>query len=335
MAKIEERKNSWLDFYAGEKRALVQVQMDYGKPVFPAPDTMDKFFNHVLNKYRIQMDCLDWLDDDRVPCISALMGTDIFARAFGSPVVYPMDTMPFARPFVFSASDAAKIKKPVLEKSTLMETFEFGLKLQKAAEPGILLQLPDIQSPMDIAALIWDKTDFFMALYDEPQAVKDLTGMIAELMIEFLDLWFKTFGKEFIAHYPDYYMPFGLTVSEDEIGSISTEQFVEFCMPGLCQLSEHFGGKIGIHCCANSKHQWPVMKTIPGMIMLNINQSDSVVKEATSFFKDGPGLINEPHQSKLTDFGAKVVLQGFANSKDKALEVLTELREYSKNYICL
>ena len=84
MTKIEERKSRWLDFYSGKKRALVQVQMDYGKAVFPTSDTMDKFFNHVLHKYRIQMDCLDWLDDDRVPCISALMGTDIFARAYGT-----------------------------------------------------------------------------------------------------------------------------------------------------------------------------------------------------------------------------------------------------------
>lgn len=334
MEKIEERKNRWLNFYSGKERALVQVQMNYGKVVFPTPDSMGKFFDYVLHKYHIQMDCLEWLDDDRIPCISALMGTDIFARAFGSSVEYPVDTMPFARPFVFSVSDVAKIKKPILEKSTLMETFEFGLKLQKATEPGTLLQLPDIQSPMDIAALIWDKTDFFMALYDEPQAVKDLTAMIAELLIEFLDLWFKTFGKEFIAHYPDYYMPSGITLSEDEIGSISTEQFTEFCMPGLCKLSEHFDGKIGIHCCANSKHQWPLMKNIPGMIMLNIYQPDNIFKEATSFFKDGPGLINEPHQSKLTDFGAKVVLQGSADSKDKALEVLAELRTYSEKYIC-
>ena len=332
MAAIEERKKRWLDFYAGKRRTLVQIQMDYGKAVFPAPDAMDKFFDYVLHKYRIQRDCLDWLDDDRIPYISALMGTDIFAGAFGSSVEYPAESMPFAKPFVFSAADAAKVKKPVLENSTLMETFEFGLKLKNAAEPGTLLQLPDIQSPMDIAALIWDKTNFFMALYDEPEAVKDLIEMITELLIEFLDLWFNTFGKEFIAHYPDYYMPSGITLSEDEIGSISTEHFIEFCMPGLCRLSEHYGGKIGIHCCANSKHQWQLMKTIPGMIMLNINHNNNFVKEALSFFKDGPGFINEPHQSKLADFGAKVVLQGSANSKDKALEVLSELRKYSQNY---
>jgi uroporphyrinogen-III decarboxylase len=323
---IEERKKKWCDFYAGRRRTLALIEMDYGERIYPCPDNMGKFFDYIVHKYRVQTDCLEWLDDDRVPCISALMGTDNFAHAFGCPVVYPGNNNPFTKPVIFSAAEFAKIKKPKLENSSLMEIIEYGHKLQKAA-PGALIQLPDIQSPLDIAALIWDKTDFFMALYDEPQAVKDLIAMCYELLKEFLDLWFKAFGKEFIAHYPDYYMPYGITLSEDEIGSISFEQFMEFSYPHLCKLSEHFGGRIGIHCCANAKHQWEAIKSIQGLVMLNLVQPDNIIKEASVYFRDTACQIFGIDQNNCTDSKARVVLQAYANSKNDALEKLKKIRE--------
>ena len=331
MISIEDRKKAWLDFYSGKKRALTLIEMNYGAQVFPSPDNNDKFFKYIVNKYNVQIDCLDWLDDDRVPFISALTGTEIFAQAFGCEVFYPGNNNPIARPMVFSAAEAAKIKKPVLEKSSLMQVMEYAFKLQKAA-PGALFQLPDIQSPLDIAALIWEKTDFFMTMYDEPQVIKDLIFKITSLLTEFLELWFKTFGKEFIAHYPDYYMPYGISISEDEIGCINNAQFEEFSMPEIRNLTKRFGGLIGIHCCANAKHQWPLLKTIPGLVMLNLNQPDYIVKEASAYFWDGPCQMFMPSYKECTDFKAKVVLHQNASSKEEALKILSELRRYSENY---
>jgi len=323
---INERKKRWCDFYTGKNKTILLIEMDYGERIYPAPDSMDKFFDYTVHKYRVQMDCLEWLDDDRVPCISAVMGTENFAHAFGCPVIYPGNNNPFTKPIIFSASDAAKLKKPKLENSSLMELIEYGHKL-KAAAPDALIQLPDVQSPLDIAALIWDKTDFFTAFYDDPQAVKDLIAICCELLIEFFDLWFAAFGKEFIAHYPDYYMPYGITLSEDEIGSISSGQFMEFAYPALCKLSDHFGGRIGIHCCANSRHQWGVLKTIPGLVMLNLVQPDNIIKEASVYFKDTSCQMFGINQNNCTDLNARVVLQAYANSKSDALEKLKSLKE--------
>jgi len=331
MLSIEDRKKRWREFYSGSRRIIIHMDINYdeAETVFPSPDTMDKFFTQTVNRYHKLMDCIEWLDDDRVPYISALMGCDNFAHAFGASVVYPGNSNPFCVPMIFSATELVKVKKPKLENSSLMDVIEYGYRLQKEA-PGALMQLPDIQSPLDIAALIWDKTDFFMAFYEEPNAVKDLIGMTSSLLTEFLELWFKTFGKEFIAHYPDYYMPFGITVSEDEIGSISTEHFEEFSMPELCKLSGHFGGQIGIHCCANIKHQWGLLKTIPGLVMLNLVQPDDVLREASSFFCDGPCQMFI--SDKVYDPKAKVVLYGRNSSKAEALSVLAELREKANNY---
>ena len=130
--------------------------------------------------------------------------------------------------------------------------------------------LPDIQSPMDISALIWNKNSFYIALLEEPAAVKELSGKVFDLLTAFLDEWFSRYGTEYIAHYPSYYMSGGMTLSEDEIGAIDTNMFDEFFYDELCELSDHYGG-IGIHCCADAVHQWDNLKRIPNLRLLNLN----------------------------------------------------------------
>jgi hypothetical protein len=329
---IDTRKQRWRDFYEGKRRTVILIEEDFGPCPFPCPENRESLFNWVVDKYHKQMDSLKWLEDDRIPYVTPRTGTEIFAAAFGCPVAYPQDNMPFALPAIHSAAEMAKIKKPKVEDSpSLMGVFEFARRLNKAV-PGALIQLPDIQSPLDIAALVWEKADFFMAMYDEPAAVKDLIGMTHALLTEFLDLWFATFGGEFIAHYPDYYMPWGITLSEDEIGSIGVDLFREFSFQSLCDLSARYGGRIGIHCCANAKHQWPELKQITGLVMLNLVQPDHVIREASTYFRDSACQIFNPEQTLCTDRRAGAVLRAVSATRAEALEQLAQLKELSAQF---
>ena len=126
-------------------------------------------------------------------------------------------------------------------------------ELFRRAGPGTLFCLVDLQSPLDVAALIWEKNDFYAALLENSAAVTGLVEKVKKLQFTFLDEWFRRYGREFIAHYPDYYMPQGVTLSVDEIGSVSGMMFLKYFLPDLCQFSERDGG-LGIHCCANPRH---------------------------------------------------------------------------------
>jgi hypothetical protein len=132
-----------------------------------------------------------------------------------------------------------------------------------------LLGMVDMQSPMDIANLIWDKTSILMALYDTPEAVKELSHKIQELLCAFLDEWFRRYGKSFIAHCPCYYMEQGITLSVDEVGAVNSEMFEEFFADELAYLSNRYGG-LGVHCCAASRHQWNNFKKVPGLKLMNL-----------------------------------------------------------------
>jgi hypothetical protein len=47
-----------------------------------------------------------------------------------------------------------------------------------------------------------------------------LAVKVRALLVAFFDEWFKRYGTTFVAHYPDYVMHGGLTLSVDEVGAI-------------------------------------------------------------------------------------------------------------------
>jgi len=132
---------------------------------------------------------------------------------------------------------------------------------------------------------MWDKMDFYPALLKHPQAVNNLLEKITALQFAFLDEWFRRCGNEFVAHYPDYYMPQGVTLSVDEIGAVSPGMFLQYFLPNLNRFSERYGG-LGIHCCANARHQWDHLRKVLGLRLLNINNRGEMVAEAYRFFAD-------------------------------------------------
>ena len=332
---IKKRKHRWIDLYSNNQKpgAVIFIGQNYGAQPLPYPENKEKRIEFALNRYKIQMDSLEYIDDDRIPFITAYTGTEIFAGVFGCKISYPKNDMPFALPFVHNPAEAAKIKYPDLKNSPpIAEIFEIADKLKNAA-PDALMQLPDIQSPLDIAALIWNKEDFFAAMYEDPQAVKDLVAMTEKFLTEFLDLWFERYGVECIAHHPDYYVPKGITFSEDEVGAISPEMFVEFSLGSLNRMSERYGDFTGIHCCADSRHQWDNFKSIKNLKLLNLNltHTPNDFQKAYKYFEDtcvqmhsGPNVDDELY---FNGKNMRVVIQDWANTREEAIEKSKRLRE--------
>lgn len=339
---VEQRKQRWLDFQAGKRKTLVSVQRgDLPFRPWPYPENKKERIQYALDMYHTYLDSMEWLDDDRLPYLSPYSGTELFARAFGCKVHRPENDMPFALPLVHSAEEAAQLKMPTLEADSLQEIFEIADALH-AAEPDALLALPDIQSPLDIVALIWEKSDFFAAMLEEPEAVHEMVAMTQQLLSDFLDEWFARYGKEFISHYPDYYMPYGITMSEDEVGTISSDMFEEFSLGSINALSQRYGA-VGIHCCANSFHQWGSFAKIQGLKMVNLVQPPEVLAKAYPAFRNICGQMNgilqvnsidgelQADRTGLTK-GARMVFQGYAKSKEEAIAMNAFLRDMAAEY---
>jgi hypothetical protein len=187
---------------------------------------------------------------------------------------------------------------------------------------------------MDIAALVWDKNYLFCAMVEKPDAVKALAAKAMELLTKFLDEWLGRYGREFIAHYPPYYMPGGLTLSEDEIGSVSPEMFEEFFLPTLIELSERYGG-IGIHCCAQSRHQWEGFRKIPKLRLVNLGGPNTAEDIRVAYELFSPETAHwhyawtpgEPLREHLAEYppGTRAVLNFGPPDRDKAIEAAEKM----------
>lgn len=332
---LEARKQRWCDFLDLTKPPsllyLIHYDPDPVPPPKPWPQLKEERIAWALREYERQREQMEWLRDDSIPFINPYTGTEILAEAMGCRVHRPEDNNPFALPLIHSAREVSRVRVPKLEETPLMLLFEIADELRRRAGPEAVMKLVDIQSPMDIAALIWDKNNFYVGIYDAPEAVKELAAKVKELFFAFNDAWFARYGREFIAHYPAYYMPQGLTLSEDEVGSVNSAMFEEFYLPELVEISQRYGG-LGMHCCANARHQWANFKRIPHLRLLNLVQPAEILREAWSYFAhhvaqmhswsgDGPAWT-WPQQYPA---GARIVIQVEAKTRDEALELADRL----------
>ena len=330
MDSIKQRMEKWEKFadLNSDISKLCVVHCAEGMPEQPMLwwENIEHRIEWSYGCYEKYIEQTEWLMDDKVPYLTAITGTEIIAEAFGCRVHYPSDMNPFALPLVKNSIEASRLALPKLCDTKLTLAFEMADKLKSRAGADALLSLPDIQSPLDVAALIWDKTDFFAAMLEEPNAVKELMHKITEFMFEFLDEWFKRYGKAFMAHYPDFYMPYGISMSIDEIGVISRELFNVFEAPALNAFRKRYGA-LGLHCCADSVHQWENIKKIEGIQILNLVRGEAETLQSLKAFQDCCGLFLNTyvsHPGEADKDKLHVAFIRYAETKDEALRMLEQ-----------
>jgi len=347
---IEARKGRWRRFLDPDAPPGFLFLVNYPDPDAPTlggfpywPDRARERIDSALRGYEWQLKRSEWIHDDRVPHLSNTTGTEIFAEALGCPVERPDDNMPYARPCVRTARDAEGIKVPRLEESSLAYLFDIADKTHSKAGPEAVMQLVDVQSPMDVAALVWNKEDLFIAMVEQPEAVKDLAAKARELMVAFFDEWFRRYGGEFISHFPEYFMSGGFTLSEDEVGAVSPEQMRDFFVPELENLSKRYGG-LGIHCCADASHQWENFSALPGLRAMNFvtpprRSAQVYIRESFEHF--GNRCVHVPSWTPSGDMhtwadqapdGLRLVLSFRAESRDEAVALAGELNDHPRRF---
>jgi hypothetical protein len=266
-----------------------------------------------LKQYEAQVQRLEALDDDSVPVVNLRTGTYILAATFGCPIHLYDDSPAAARPLVSTAEEADRLPEPDVYAPPLGRVFEFAELLQARLGPDVPLSVPDIQSPFDVAALIWNKQDLYVALYENPAAVLRLVDKCERLLTAFLHEFRRRLPQASYCHCPNAWAPaeLGCWLSEDEAGSMSTPMFEAFCLPSLVRMSEAFGGMF-VHCCATADHQYRSLGQIPNLRGLN-----------RVFQAPGP-------RPAIEAFAGRTVLMVAWNKEDQVNETLDMARPESR-----
>jgi hypothetical protein len=223
-----------------------------------------------VDKYERDAEWHRALGDDGVPFVSMTTHTGVFAAAFGCPI-HPFEgSLAAARPIVCTAEEADRLPEPGLDARSLERVFELAEGVRERLGPQVPIGVPDIQSPFDIAALVWNKEEMYVALMENPGAVCRLVDKCERLLTSFLLEYRRRFPAWNPVHCPDTWAPseLGCSLSEDEAGCMSVRMFEAYCLPGLVRLSETFGG-LFVHCCATADHQYASFRKIPNLRSMN------------------------------------------------------------------
>jgi hypothetical protein len=224
----------------------------------------------LLRDYERQIAWKEALDDDSVPHLRPATHTGVFAAAFGCEMHGFDGSNAAARPLVFTAEEADRLPLPDLDAPPIARVFELAQLLRERAGPDAPITVPDIQSPFDIAALVWNKEQMYMAMIENPDAVRRLVEKCHLLLKRFLTEFKRRFPECNLCHCPNVWTPpeLGCSLSEDEVGCMSPRMFETFCLPTLTDLSETFGG-LFMHCCANADRHYARFRKIPNLRGLN------------------------------------------------------------------
>jgi hypothetical protein len=225
---------------------------------------------YFVEQYERRALLLEQLDHDDVPYVNLNTHTGVFAAAFGCLMHHFEGSLDAAMPIVSTDEEADRLPQPTLDSPSLARYFELADLVRERVGPGVPIGGPDYQSPFDIAALIWRKESLYLAIHDNPAAVKRLVAKCHKLLETFWHEMRRRVPECNVCHCPCVWAPphLGCSLSEDEAGCMSTAMFDEFCLPPLVALSETFGGMF-VHCCADADHQYESFLRIPNLRGMN------------------------------------------------------------------
>lgn len=136
------------------------------------------------------------------------------------------------------------------------------------------LYAPDTQGPCDVAEAMTG-SDFYYYLYDEEDAIHELTDLITDTFIRYIKLW----KEEFPYCTDDYSFDYGLIykggilIREDSACNISASLYDEYFLDADRRILEAFNGGL-LHFCGKGDHLVPSFSSIEALTAINMSQPD-------------------------------------------------------------
>lgn len=198
--------------------------------------------------------------------IRANYGCTIIPSLFGVEMFYmddAHDTLPANHPLPDAADSVRRILDdgvPDLcggQGAVVLETTRMYLEYLKdypKVSRYVHLYVPDLQSPIDNCETLWG-SGLFLALYDDPELVKDFLSLLTETYRAFLLEWLKCAGQS--ADEPlncgwGWMQKGRIRLSEDSAVNLSPDDYRRFVLPYSTALIREFGGTV--HYCGNGIH---------------------------------------------------------------------------------
>jgi len=283
----EYSRTAWIDFLEGRcqtdiftppPRTSAAPTVPWPSPTVNAamsdPDSM------LLQQLRMCSDLLAAGGRNRL-AVRCNYGTGIIPSLFGCELFFmneKLDTLPTAVPL-----GTAKIKDlidrgvPNIRSglgATVFETAQRFLDVFReyhAIGRHVALYHPDVQGPIDAAEVIWG-SDIFLAVYDQPDLLRQFLALITETYIAFMREWYRLVPRtsEYSVHWGLMHKG-ALMLRNDSLMNLSPDFYVEFVRPLDQRLFDEFGGG-AVHFCGRGDHYIQPMSQMRGLHAVNLSQ---------------------------------------------------------------
>ncbi len=258
---IGERKALLNRFWSGE---------DIGRPVFipkgfkkeinyrrcPDPDQAALLFVASLEEEsRIPLDSIPYFDCEMWPIATV--------SAFRGRILRSEKASPWIEPIIHRPEDVYQLKAPNLLDGLVGQAVRNYRRALDCLDGYIPPRLPDMQGPLQVAGMLWKQEDFILAMYDEPETVHHLMGLVTDYLISVYQYFLDNYPDAMMVNWPSCYLPRsqGVGLVEDFAHLLSADLYREFGLPYANRIADRFGGVL-IHCCGAFMQHWDTFKQI-------------------------------------------------------------------------
>ncbi len=225
-------------------------------------------------------------------------GTVSTAAYWGGKTYTPAGGFIGIKPVIRTAEDALKVRPEKPDGGDAAKAALLYNQLCKNMHiKDLYCSFIDIQGPLNTAALLWEQTEFMMAMLTESEAVHQLLSEVTDQIIGVIKTMICSIKKMSGPLWPFIWLPsdIGVGITEDYMPLISADLYKEFGVPYVKKISDAFGG-LFIHCCGEYEHQLDNL-TQSGINVLGMEFHYPHVKPEVLFKAFGNSAVFVPYIS--------------------------------------
>jgi hypothetical protein len=219
---------------------------------FNSPNTKQCFFtgqNDPAIGKALGLKQWDWTPQKSINVEPWFWNTHTLALAFGCEKAYTSDGKEWIKDLITDPEQIKDLKMPDVWDGRTGEILRKMQEICQTLPEDTLIRLPDIQSPLGVAELIWDQS-FYIELIVNPEAIHQLLQMITEFTIKYVQEIKKVLGERYNAatHPHIWSTGDGYYMSDDVNSMVSPEQHLEYSINYFNQMTKELG-PLHYHSC--------------------------------------------------------------------------------------
>jgi hypothetical protein len=249
----------------------------------PPDSGVDAIIDSAINDFQV----LARVPVDVIPKFGLGGGTVALASAFGGEVTVESNGKSWIKPVIRETADAYQLITPKPTDGIVGTWIEYYRAFSRSVTGHMPIGMPDMQGPLQTAAMLWGVERIIYEMYDNPDAVHRTLDVVTEYIISVSEYLRVNFTGTHVESYPPAYLPqsHGQGLIEDFVQLLSPELYEMFGLPYVNRIARRFDG-IWLHCCASCTQHWPAFQQIHNLRGLDTMYPYTKPEEVVEAFPD-------------------------------------------------